>query len=55
MPILANQALNISDSINYKKGELEALSNFATLHLYSGKTQDVIFYSNKVLDADQGI
>ena len=49
MSIIANQTLKLSDSINYKKGELEALSNFATLNLYSGKTKDVIFYANKVL------
>ncbi|MGB3145396.1 MAG: ATP-binding protein, partial [Maribacter sp.] len=53
MPILANQALKLSDSINYKKGELEALANFSTLNLYSGKTKDVIFYTNKVLESDK--
>ena len=48
--ILAKQALEISRLLNYKKGELEALSNFSNFHLYRGNTDKVIQYGQEVID-----
>ncbi|WP_300025282.1 tetratricopeptide repeat-containing sensor histidine kinase [uncultured Maribacter sp.] len=42
MKINSKRALELSKKNNYVYGELEALSNFATLYLYTGKTDKAI-------------
>ena len=53
MELLATQALELSTTVNYKKGELEALTNFSALHLYNGNTEKVLEYGEEVLGAKE--
>lgn len=50
MLVHSERALNLSKRINYKKGELEALSNFSALNLYLGKSDKSIEYSLATLE-----
>lgn len=52
MKLLTKNALELSKSINYRKGELEALANFSAYYLYKGNTGKVIQYGQKVLNAE---
>tara|TARA_R110002074_G_scaffold115309_5_gene246137 strand:+ start:15694 stop:17736 length:2043 start_codon:yes stop_codon:yes gene_type:complete len=53
MESLSKKALQLSKNINYKEGELEALTNFSAFHLYSGDTGKAIEYGNLVLEAKE--
>ncbi len=50
MQLLAKNALELSSSANYKKGTLEALTNFSAFHLYNGDTDQAIQYGEKTLE-----
>ncbi|WP_159447547.1 ATP-binding protein [Maribacter arcticus] len=50
MESLSKKALQLSKNFNYKKGELEALTNFSAFHLYGGNTVKAIEYGNLVLE-----
>lgn len=50
MEILAKKSLELSKSIDYRKGELEALTNFSAFYLFKGNTEKVIHYGQKVLN-----
>lgn len=50
MLLYANEALELSKNINYRKGEFEALSNFQAYHLYKGEVDKAIQYGLKVID-----
>lgn len=47
---LAQKALEISNQIDYKKGELEALSNFSMFHLFKGEMDEAIRFGNKIIE-----
>ncbi|SNR48427.1 Signal transduction histidine kinase [Maribacter sedimenticola] len=47
--ILAQKALEISGAIDYKEGELEALSNFSMFHLFKGEMEKAIDFGNKAI------
>ncbi|WP_419211384.1 ATP-binding protein [Maribacter sp. X9] len=49
MELLAKSALDLSKSIKYRKGELEALTNFSAFNLHKGNTVKTIQYGEKVL------
>ncbi|MEH6513674.1 MAG: hypothetical protein V7734_11310, partial [Maribacter arcticus] len=53
MKIISERALEMSKLINYKKGELEALTNFSAFYLYRGDTENSIKYCQKVLNDKQ--
>ncbi|WP_291964568.1 tetratricopeptide repeat-containing sensor histidine kinase [Maribacter sp.] len=50
MKINSKRALELSKKNNYVYGELEALSNFATLYLYTGKTDKAIEFCLKTVN-----
>lgn len=50
MKLLAQESLELSKTLAYYKGVLEALTNFSAYHLYSGNTTEVIQYGQKALD-----
>ncbi len=50
MELLAKNALELSASLDYKKGTLEALTNFSAFHLYNGNTEQAIQYGEKTLE-----
>ncbi|WP_339626993.1 tetratricopeptide repeat-containing sensor histidine kinase [uncultured Maribacter sp.] len=50
MKIVTVRALELSNSINYKEGELEALTNFSAFYLYRGDTKNSIEYCQKLLN-----
>lgn len=49
MKIISERAMKLSKIIKYKKGELEALTNFSTFYLYRGDTENSIKYCQKIL------
>jgi signal transduction histidine kinase len=53
MKIISERALEMSKLINYKKGELEALTNFSAFYLYRGDTENSVKYCQKVLSDKQ--
>ncbi|TLP79618.1 tetratricopeptide repeat-containing sensor histidine kinase [Maribacter sp. ACAM166] len=50
MQLLAKKALELSKLNKYKKGELEALTNFSAFYLYQGNTEKAIQYGLEVLN-----
>ena len=53
MKIITERAMELSKLLKYKKGELEALTNFSAFYLYRGGTENSIKYCQKVLSDNE--